>query len=124
MRTLGNLLWLLLGGLYFSIVFFLSGLICCITIFLIPVGLQYFKLAGFIILPFGKTVEPVSVNGFKTFCNIFWAIIGGWYQFLILGLLGVIFHITIIGIPFGKQYYKLAKFTIMPLGHDFVIQRA
>ena len=120
MKKVGNFFWFILLGLWLCISYFITGVIACITILLIPVGLQYFKLAKFIAFPFGKTVKPVNVNGFKTVCNIIWAILAGWEQFLILGLLGVIFHITIVGIPIGKILYRCAKFSIMPLGHDFV----
>ena len=121
MRTFGNILWLILGGLIGSIVAFLEGIILCITIIFIPVGLQMFKVSKFLIWPMGKQVVKVNVTGFKTFINIVWLILGGWENFLGYGLVGVIFCITIIGIPFGKQYFKLAKFTAMPLGHDFAL---
>ena len=119
MKVLGNILWLIFGGLEMAIVSFLEGIILCITIIFIPVGIQMFKVAGFFIWPMGKQVLPTSVNGFKTFVNILWAILGGWEHFLIYGLVGCILCITIIGIPFGKQYFKMAKFIIMPLGHTF-----
>lgn len=120
MKVLGNILWLIFGGIELAIVTFLEGVILCITIIFIPIGLQFFKVAKFFIWPMGKKVVPVSVNGFKTVVNIIYAILVGWEHFLIYGLIGCIFFITIIGIPFGKQYFKLAKFIIMPLGHDFV----
>ena len=120
MKKIGNFFWCILLGWWLCILFFIYGIVLCITIILIPIGIQYFKLAKFIILPFGKTLKPVNVTGFKTFLNIFGAILGGWASFLLLGFIGVIFHITIIGIPIGKIFYRCAKFSIMPLGHDFV----
>ena len=120
MKVFGNILWLIFGGIELAIVSFLEGIICCITIIFIPVGLQFFKVAKFFLWPMGKKVVPTNVNGFKTFVNILYAILGGWEHFLIYGLIGCIFCITIIGIPFGRQYFKLAKFIIMPLGHNFV----
>ena len=120
MKTIGNIIWLIFGGLITSIFSFLAGVVCCITIIFIPIGLQYFKVAKFVLWPMGKKVESVNTTGFKTFINILWAIFGGWEGFLAYGLVGVILCITIIGIPFGKQFFKLAKFIILPLGHDFV----
>ena len=72
--------------------------------------MQYFKLAKFIAFPFGKTLQPTSVNGFKTVCNVIWAIIAGWVQFLVLGFFGVILHITIIGILIGKVFIGVLHF--------------
>lgn len=120
MKTIGNILWLILGGIEFAIVSFFGGIFCFITIIFIPVGFQYFKLAKFFIWPMGKSVVNIKPSGFKTFVNIIWAILAGWEQFLFYALVGLIFCITIIGIPFGRQYFKLAKFIILPLGHDFV----
>lgn len=118
--TVGNILWIIFGGLIASITAFLSGVIACITIIGIPVGLQLFKFAKFVLLPFGKEVKDVNVTGFKNFVNILWAIFFGWEYALTYLLTGVLFCITIIGIPFGKQYFKMAIFVLLPLGRDFV----
>ena len=119
MKTLGNILWVIFGGLLWSIIDFLIGLILCITILFIPIGLQYFKFSKFVIWPFGKVVVPAKPSGFKTFVNILWAILGGWETALGFFLTGAILCITIIGIPFGKQYFKMAHVAFLPLGHDF-----
>lgn len=120
MKTLGNILWFILGGFIGAIFTFLEGLILCLTIIGIPVGLQLFKLAKFIFWPFGKRVENVKPSGFKSFMNIVWAVFFGWENFIGYGLVGLILCITIIGIPFGKQYFKIARFILTPLGYDFV----
>lgn len=122
MRGFGNFLWFITFGLIFGILTFLSAIFACITIIFIPIGIQYFKLSKFLFLPFGKTVTATNVNGFKTALNIIWAILAGWEGFLIFGFIGVLFHLTIIGIPFGKQFYKIAKFSVVPLGHNFVLK--
>lgn len=119
MKSLGNVLWFILGGFLTSIGFFLTGVVLCITILFIPVGLQYFKLARFVLWPFGKKVTSVNPSGFKKVINVIHAIFGGWINALILLLVGVIFCVTIIGIPFGKQYFKMAHFVLLPLGNDF-----
>ena len=119
MGTLGNVLWIIFGGLFASIVAFISGILACITIIGIPVGLQMFKFAKFVLLPFGKEVREVNVTGFKTVVNIIWAIFVGWEYALAYLLIGVLFCITIIGIPFGKQYFKMVSFVLLPLGRDF-----
>lgn len=120
MKTLGNILWFVLGGFLSAIANFLEGILCFITIIFIPIGFQYFKLASFFLWPMGKRVERVNCGGFKMFINIIHAILVGWVHFLIYGLVGVIFCITIIGIPFGRQYFKVARFLLTPLGYNFV----
>ena len=119
MKTLGNILWFLLGGFITAILYFIEGILLCITIIGIPVGLQMFKLAGFVFWPFGKKVTAVNPSGFKTVLNILWAILFGWENALGALLIGVIFCITIIGIPFGRQFFKIAHFVLLPLGNDF-----
>ena len=119
MRIFGNIIWLIFGGLEMAIVSFLEGLILCITIVFIPIGLQLFKLAGFYIWPMGKHVVATNPNGFKAVINVIWCIIGGLWNALICLLIGCLFCITVVGIPFGLQYFKLARFNLTPLGHDF-----
>ena len=119
MRTIGNILWFILGGLLSAIEAFLEGILLCITIIFIPVGIQMFKIAGFFLWPMGKQVVAVNPSGFKTIINIIWLLTGGIIHFIAYGLIGVLFCITIIGIPFGLQYFKIARFVLTPLGHDF-----
>ena len=120
MKTLGNVLWIIFGGLLWAVALFVEGILACITIIGIPVGIQLFKMAEFVILPFGKKVSATNVTGFKMFVNILWAILAGWESALAFLLTGVLFCITIIGIPFGKQYFKMARFILTPLGYSFV----
>ncbi len=119
MKTVGNVLWFVFGGVFWAIADFIAGIICCITIIGIPVGLQLFKFAGFVLWPFGKTVKPQNVTGFKTIINIIWCIFGGIWIAIGFIITGLILCITIIGIPFGKQYFKMASFVVLPLGYGF-----
>lgn len=120
MKTLGNILWIIFGGLLWAIGLFITGIFLCCSIIFIPVGIQYFKFAGFVLCPFGKTVEKVDNNILKKIINILWAILLGWESALMMLLTGAILCITIIGIPFGKQYFKMAKFILLPLGRKFL----
>ena len=122
MKIFGNILWLIFGGIEMVIGAFLGGIFCFITIIFIPVGFQQFKLMKFYAWPMGKKVEKTNPNGFKAFVNVLWAILAGWWYALINFLVGALLCITIIGIPFGKQYFKIAKFVFLPLGHDFIYQ--
>ena len=120
MKVIGNIIWFIFGGLEWCLCLLIAGVLCCVTIIGIPVGLQLFKMAGFVIWPFGKRVTFTKPSGFKTFLNVLWAILLGWEFALGVIISGCIYCITIIGIPFGKQYFKLAKFIFLPLGRSFV----
>ena len=115
MKFLGNLLWLLFGGLASGLSWCLVGCLWCITIVGIPVGVQCFKLAGLSFLPFGKKIT-YGGGMVKLFLNILWLIFSGLPLALEHAVLGVVLCITIIGIPFGKQHFKLAKLALMPFG--------
>lgn len=108
MRVLGNILWIILGGLAIAIGWALVGLILCISIIGIPFGIQAFKMAGLTLTPFGKTVQYGGGVG-SALANILWVVLVGWW--MALGYLGagVLNCITIIGIPFGIQSFKMAK---------------
>lgn len=119
MKTVGNVLWLIFGGIFMGVAAYITGILCFISIIFIPVGFQYFKLGKFFFWPIGQNVVEAKPSGFKTFINIVWAILLGWEIALSYLITGVILCITIIGIPFGKQYFKVARFALLPLGHDF-----
>ena len=115
MRVIGNILWIILGGLAIAISWTLIGLFLCITIIGIPLGVQAFKMAGPTLTPFGKTVQYGGGVG-STLVNILWVVLVGWW--MALGYLGagVLNCITIIGIPFGLQSFKMAKLALWPFG--------
>ncbi len=121
MRLLLNLLWIIFGGLLSALGWIAAGCLWCITIIGIPVGVQCFKLASISLNPFGKEIiyEDAGVGSFLL--NILWLILSGWELALGNAILGVILCITIIGIPWGKQYFKIARVALMPFGA--VVQR-
>ncbi len=114
MKVIGNILWFLIIGIGTALGWFFSGLLLCITIIGIPFGKQCFKMASLSLFPFGKTVA--SNFGSHPIANIIWAILFGWELALGYLLAGIFFCITIIGIPFGKQCFKLASLAIIPFG--------
>ena len=115
MKFLGNLLWLIFGGLVTSFLWLVLGCLWCITIIGIPVGKQCFKFAKLSLVPFGK--EIVYGGGTASvLLNILWLIFGGLEFAIGFFALGCVFCITIIGIPFGLQYFKFAKLSLMPFG--------
>ena len=107
MSCLGNAIWFIFGGLLMGLSWILWGVLWCITIIGIPVGKQCFKLAGLAFMPFGKNVQYGGGAG-SVLLNILWIIFGGLALAAEAALIGLIFCITIIGIPFGKQCFKLA----------------
>ena len=119
MRLLGNILWILLGGLETAILWFLIGCILCITIIGIPFGTQCFKMAGLTLAPFGKTV--INNGGLATgIFNIIWALTFGWMLGAIYVFAGLVNLCTISGIPFGIQSFKMAALAFWPFGSEIV----
>lgn len=115
MRFLGNIAWFLLGGEISAILWALVGTLWCITVVGIPVGLQCFKFALLSMAPFGKDVVYTEKT-LPMVVNILWIVLGGAELALFFIVIGCIFCITIVGIPFGKQYFKFAKLALAPLG--------
>ncbi len=115
MGCLGNMLWFLFGGFLMGLSWVLAGCFWCITIIGIPIGIQCFKFAQLAFFPFGKEVVYGGGVGSLIF-NIFWLLISGIPLAIEAALVGALFCITIIGIPFGLQCFKIAKLALMPFG--------
>jgi len=121
MRLLGNLLWLLLAGLWLAIGYVIAGIVNCLTIIGIPFGVASFRLASYTIWPFGRTVVARPTAGALTFLgNILWFFLGGVWMALAHLLAGLLLCLTIIGIPFGVACFKMAGLALAPLGKDIV----
>lgn len=116
MSLLGNLIWIIFGGLISAILWALGGLLCCLTIVGIPFGLQCFKIAGLVLAPFGKEVDLGDFGVGGLLGNILWIMLFGWELCLTHITMGIVFCVTIIGIPFGLQHFKLAGLAILPFG--------
>lgn len=117
MKVLGNILWALLGGLVIFLLYIAAGLIACITIIGIPFGVQLWKIGYLSLFPFGKEVEFDQKPGCLTMgFNVLWILTGWWEVALMHLLFGCICAITIIGIPFAKQHFKMMKMSFMPFG--------
>ncbi len=117
MRFIGNLVWFIFGGIITSIMYFVSGLILCLTIVGIPFGLQAFKLSSLSLWPFGKTTKSIQRGGcLSSMMNLIWIIFAGLWISIAHMIFGLILAITIIGIPFAKQHFKLAALALTPFG--------
>lgn len=115
MGCLGNFLWFIFGGFISGLSWALVGALWCITIIGIPIGMQCFKLAGISFFPFGKEVVYGGGAG-SLLLNIIWLLVSGIPLAIESAVMGVILCITVIGIPFGLQHFKIAKLALMPFG--------
>ena len=115
MRILLNILWIIFGGFFSWLGWICTGVLCCITIIGIPVGLQCFKLSSISLNPFGKEIRYEGGAG-SFIMNVFWFIFGGLEMAIGNFLTGVLLCITIVGIPFGKQFFKIAGLSLRPFG--------
>lgn len=118
MSTIGNILWIIFGGALVALYYFLMGIIFCITIIGIPFGMQLFKIAGFALWPFGRDVHSSGNDGscLSVIMNVIWILLGGIEIALIHISCGVLLCITLIGIPFGMQHFKMALLALVPFG--------
>lgn len=122
MNLIGNLIWIIFGGLFAALGYLFGGIILCITIVGMPFGFQCFKIAGLVLAPFGrKVVTTESSSGcLSLFANIIWLLCGGLYTALMHLAWGVILAISIIGLPFALQHFKLIEVSLMPFGKKIV----
>lgn len=122
MKTLGNIIWVLFGGIFIAIEYLLGSVALMITIIGIPFGLQSLKLAELALWPFGRKVKQrESASGcLSLLMNVIWFFVGGIPIILTHLLFGILFYITIIGIPFGNQHFKLMKLALTPFGKEIV----
>ncbi len=122
MTLIGNVIWVVFGGFVLFLEYVLCGLVLCITIVGIPFGIQCFKLAVVSLAPFGVefTNKEVSSGCLYTLFNILWAIFAGIWIALTHLVFGVLFCISIIGIPFGMQHFKLMNVAFTPFGKSYI----
>lgn len=123
MRIIGNLLWWLFGGLEAAIGYFTGSLALALTIIGIPLALQTMKIGLLCLWPFGSTVRDTDspMGCIRIPLNILWILFGGLWAWLCHILFGVLLFITIIGIPFAKQHFKMASLSLTPFGKEVEI---
>jgi uncharacterized membrane protein YccF (DUF307 family) len=120
-RTIGNILWLILAGVWLAIGYAVCGLLAFILIVTIPFGIASFRLAGFVLWPFGRTVVWKQSAGFWSIVgNVVWIIVFGWSLAVTHLVAGLLLCITIIGIPFGVACWKMVPLALLPLGRQVV----
>ena len=121
MRTVLNVIWLLLAGLELAIAYALAGLICCILIVTIPWGIASFRIAGYVLWPFGREVTRRMDAGVgSALGNIVWFVFAGWWLAIGHVVTAFLLAITIIGLPLAWANLKLIPITLTPLGRQIV----
>ena len=120
MNTIGNIIWIILGGFLIFIFYLLGSLILIITIIGIPFGIQTLKLSVLALFPFGKEVVRTETGGgcLSLVMNIIWILVAGLEIAIAHVILALLFTITIIGIPFARQHIKLASLGLAPFGAE------
>jgi uncharacterized membrane protein YccF (DUF307 family) len=120
-RLVLNLIWLVLCGLWMALAYVIAGLICFVLIITIPFGIAAFRIANYVLWPFGRTIEPRRHAGVGSMIgNIIWIVLFGWWLALGHLLTGVALCLTIIGIPLGLASFKIIPITLLPLGVQIV----
>ena len=122
MSLLGNLIWLIFGGILVAIEYFISSILLMITIIGIPFGLQTLKMGVLALWPFNQKVVPSPSNGgcLNTIMNILWILVGGIWIAATHLVFGLLLAITIIGLPWARQHFKMAGLALTPFGYDVV----
>lgn len=117
-----NVLWLVLGGIFTALEYVVASLLLMVTIVGIPFGMQTLKLAGLALWPFGKEVRTGERSGgcLYVLMNVLWILLGGIWIALSHLVFGALLCVTIVGIPFGLQHFKLAALALVPFGKDIV----
>ncbi len=124
MRTVLNVIWFVLSGLWLWLAYMLAGVICCLLIVTIPWGIASFRMANYAAWPFGREVVARPDAGVFSFIgNVIWVIVAGWWLALTHIVTGITLCLTIIGIPLAIANFKLIPVTVMPLGKQIVPSR-
>jgi len=120
-RTLLNIIWLVLAGLWLAIGYVIAGLICFVLIITIPFGIASFRIAGYALWPFGRTaVRRADAGVASAIGNVIWLLLFGIWLALGHIVSGVLLCVTIVGIPLGVASFKMVPISLLPLGHVIV----
>ena len=122
MRTLLNIIWLVLAGIWLALGYCIAAVLMAITIIGLPFAKQAVKLAGYAIWPFGRVLVPATTRhkGLSVVGNFLWFILAGWWLALEHLIVGILLCTTIIGIPLGVGAFKMAGAALVPFGKEVV----
>jgi uncharacterized membrane protein YccF (DUF307 family) len=124
MKVIGfilNVIWLLFCGIWMAIAYAVAGIICCVLIITIPFGIASFRIAGYVLWPFGRTTVEKTDAGAPSFVgNVIWLVFAGWWLAIGHLVTSIPLFLSIIGIPFGWANLKMIPISLMPLGREVV----
>ena len=121
LRLVLNVVWLVVHGWLLALAYLLAGVLACLLVVTIPFGIAAFRLASFVVWPFGRTtVQAPGAGVASAIGNVLWFLVAGWWLAVVHVLAGIAFCVTIIGIPFGIASFKLATVGLFPLGKRVV----
>jgi uncharacterized membrane protein YccF (DUF307 family) len=121
MKTLLNLIWLVLSGFWMALGYAVAGVICCVLVVTIPFGIASLRMASYALWPFGRTlVDKPTAGAGALLGNLIWIVVAGWWLALGHLVTGFLLCVTIIGIPFGIANFKLIPVSLLPLGKQIV----
>jgi len=121
MKTVLNIIWLVLSGFWLFLGYVLAGVAMCVLIVTIPWGIASFRIARYALWPFGREVVTKPTSGVWSFLgNVVWIILAGWWLALVHLVTGLLLCITIIGIPLGVANFKMVPISLLPLGKEIV----
>jgi uncharacterized membrane protein YccF (DUF307 family) len=120
MNAVGNIIWLIFGGLFVALGYIIGGIAMCLTIIGIPFGVQAIKFGIANLTPFGKEIveHPNANSPLRMVFNIIWLVVAGWEIALTHAFFALILAITIVGIPFAQQHLKLLPLALLPFGRE------
>ena len=117
LRAILNVIWLVFCGIWMAIAYFFAGLVCFILIITIPFGIASWRIANYVLWPFGRTIDRRETAGVASLIgNIIWIILFGWWLAIGHLVFGIAMCLTIIGIPLGLASFKIIPVTLVPLG--------
>ena len=117
LRVILNVIWLIFEGLWMALAYILAGLVAFVLIITIPFGIAAFRIAGYVLWPFGRTIDRRPGAGVASLIgNVIWIILFGWWLAVGHLVAGVALCLTIIGIPLGLASFKIIPITLLPLG--------
>lgn len=120
-KTLLNLIWFVLAGFWLAVGYAVAGVICTVLVVTIPFGIASFRIASYVLWPFGRTiVDRPRAGAMSTLGNIIWILVAGWWLALEHVVTGVAQCLTIVGIPLGIANFKLVPVSLVPLGKQIV----
>jgi uncharacterized membrane protein YccF (DUF307 family) len=120
-KTILNIIWLVLSGFWLALAYVLAGILLAVTIIGIPFAIASFRIAGFALWPFGRmAVDRRDAGAGSCVGNVLWLILAGWWLALAHVVTGIALCVTIIGIPLGFANFKLIPISLMPLGREIV----